>query len=258
MPFAKDGKITHLVHYPDQVVIYYEGGVAIWSKSSFDQHPVAVGQCYQSDDHLMDTSTYDALLEKAYRWLAIRDYPYMEMQHKLSDAIDDTAMVEHVLQTLVERHLINDTTYAQHQFEKVIEMGYGSLHLRAVLIDKGIPLPIVEEVVTRYDDTTERQLAESLVREWLHISTLRQKAPASFAASLLNRLKTRGFKDDILLDMQESILQAARQQSVYDVAAQLEVYQRLQFSAYKMSAKLRALGYDEDVIVQMVEEVRHD
>lgn len=258
MPFARDGKITLIVHYPDQVVIYYEGGVAIWAKSSYDDHPVAVGQHYQMDAHLTDTSTYETLLEKAYRWLAIRDYPYMEMQHKLRDAVDDLPTVEQVLQTLVERHLIDDATYAQHQLDKVKEMGYGSLHLRAVLLEKGIPLPLVEEVMTQYDDATERQLADALVKDWLHISTLRQKAPASFAASLLNRLKTRGFKDDILLDMQESILAATRQQSVYDVAVQLEVFKRLQFSVYKMSAKLRALGYDEGVIVQMVEEVRHD
>lgn len=258
MPSEKNGKITHLMQYPAQVVIYYEGGVSVWSKDAFQRHPVEVGQYYLPDEHDTDSSSYDALLAKAYQWLAIRDYPYIEMQRKLADATPDAHLVDPVMKTLIERHLIDDEQYAYHQLEKAKEMGYGSLHLKSVLIEKGIPTHLVENVVSAYDEAEERQLAHTLIGEWMRIAALRQKAPAPFAVSLLNRLKTRGFKEDILIDLQETILTETRRHSVYDIQSQLDVYKRLKFSAYKMSAKLRALGYDEDVIQQLIEEVHHD
>ena len=258
VPSARSGKIISIAHYPEQVVIYYEGGLALWPRTRFDNSPLKIGDEFYPEAHIEDGAAYQQVLTKAYQLLAIRDYPLQEMRHKLTDIPADPKVIESVLVTLIQRQLLDDQRYAEHQLAKVLEMGYGSLHLKSVLLEKGIPTDIVDAVVHLYDNQQETELAHRLVHEWVSIATLKQKSPANFASSLFNRLKTRGFRDDILSEIQEDVLRLARQHSVYDLNSQLEVYRRLKFSAYKMSAKLRALGYDEDTIHSIVQEVQND
>lgn len=258
MPYEKRGKILRIDLYPDQVAIFHDGGVSLLSRSDFDREPLHVGDNFQESDHVEETSTYQSLLDKCYQWLAIRDYPVHELRVKLKDHESNELIIERVMGYLLMRNLLNDETYANQQFNKVLELGYGSAHLKEVLKSKYIPDPIIESVVERYSHSQEYELAMTLLDEWRNVSTLQQKAPASFAGALMNRLKTRGFRIEILEALQEHIIQLARSNTKYSIEDQLQVYQRLQFSLHKQQQKLLQLGFDDDVIMRHLQEVHHD
>lgn len=258
MQSGKNGKIVRIDIYPDQVVVYFDGGVEILSKQHFDEHPFHVGDQFIANDQAMHTSTYDMGIEKAYQWLAIRDYPVHEMTMKLHDVINEKSVVEQVIHTLLQRGVINDHSYAHQQLTKVLEMGYGSTHLREVLTNKQIPNDIIDEVINAYSNQQEDELARTLINQWVNVSTLQQKAPSAFAGALMNRLKTRGFRSDTLEYLQEWIIELARAKTSYSISDQIKVFQRLKFSAAKQRQKLAQLGFDEEVISTHLQEVQYD
>jgi regulatory protein len=96
-----------------------------------------------------------------------------------------------VVADLTARGYLDDAAFARHWVAARTSRGYGPARLRAELLARGVPAPLIAAALTAGDDGSELERARAVARRRLPALQRRDRARA--AARLRDHLLRRGF-----------------------------------------------------------------
>jgi regulatory protein len=96
-----------------------------------------------------------------------------------------------VVADLTARGYLDDEAFARHWVATRAARGYGPARLRAELLARGVPAPLIDAALTGSDETSELERARAVARRRLPALLRRDRARA--AARLRDHLLRRGF-----------------------------------------------------------------
>lgn len=111
----------------------------------------------------------------ALNLLAYREHSRLELHHKLAQRGFAAALIDPVLERLVEQDLLNESRFAEIYAHSRADKGYGPLRIRMELRERGVPEETISGVLESLDDLWLPKLAElhrkRFAAEWPRSST---------------------------------------------------------------------------------------
>lgn len=98
----------------------------------------------------MSEDKYRAALDAAARQLSYRALSAKGLRDKLLDKGHDEQAVDYALAWLTERHLLDDTAYAESVVRSCARKGYGEMRIRQELTRRGVDRETAETVLTGF------------------------------------------------------------------------------------------------------------
>ncbi len=105
--------------------------------------------------------------QRAFRLLAMRARSEKELRAKLKEKGFDESVVEEVAARLRELNYLDDESFArQWAWNLAVNKLFGNRRIEASLLEKGIPQPLIRQVLTEVrKELTEREAAVLLIRK---------------------------------------------------------------------------------------------
>lgn len=127
-------------------------------------------------------------LEYAFWLLELRDRSISEMESKLRKKEFETEEIEKIMNFLIDKKFLDDKRFAENfvRFKKTIKP-VGKYYLRGKLLEKKVPMDIIEQVLSdQPDDLSE---VEEAADRWLkkHSSVSKEKIYEKLSRHLISR-----------------------------------------------------------------------
>lgn len=104
-------------------------------------------------------SNFRRAYQRALYLLDYRDYPYSEMQKKLTDTYKSERLVGEVMKKLTDNGFIDDKRYAEKYARKLVEIKhFGYQRALREITQKGIDRFTAEDALEPYSDTFDENL----------------------------------------------------------------------------------------------------
>ena len=131
--------------------------------------------------------------QRAFRLLAMRARSEKELRAKLKEKGFDESVVEEVTARLRELNYLDDESFARQWARNLaVNKLYGNRRIEASLLEKGIPQPLIRQVLTEVrEELTEREAVILLIRKKADNGTA--KMDDREKRRLIQRLMGKGF-----------------------------------------------------------------
>ena len=153
---------------------------------------------------LEESPEYDAALERAGRWLALRARTEQELSERLEQGGFTPGVVARVLARLKEVGLIDDAAFAREWIEeRTRRKDAGPVLLAAELRAKGVDEAVAALALDEaFPDESDRaaEVAAGLIGKWAELS------PAKQAARLASALARKGFSSEAVEEGLRAVL----------------------------------------------------
>ena len=179
-----------------------------------------VGQAL-SDAEVARLRTQDEV-EQAYgralNFLSYRPRSEAEVRRNLRKKELEHSVVEAVIDRLSGAGLLNDWEFARYWLENRLQFNPRGVHaLRQELWEKGVPDPVIGDVLADFDEEPlARRAAEAGARR------LVQLAPREFRQKLGAYLARRGFSYAVITPLVEEMLESSRDKALPDIESEEE------------------------------------
>ena len=123
-------------------------------------------------------SEMSAVEAKAIHFLTRREHGFDELKQKLCRTFDCTKSIESVLLALKSNNLQSDERFVESYTRHRCHLGYGPKRIQCELVQKGINVTVIEEVINLIDFDWIEKGKETLQKKWASPS-LKQRMFAS-------------------------------------------------------------------------------
>ncbi len=165
-----------------------------------------VGQTLSDDDvaRLQMQDEVERAYERALNFLSYRPRSEAEIRRNLRKKDVEDEIVGVVVKRLTRAGLLNDREFARYWVENRLQFNpRGTRALRHELWEKGVPAPIIADMLADFDEeATARKVAEAGVRRLAHLE------PRDFRRRLGAYLARRGFSYAVIEPLIEEMLEA--------------------------------------------------
>jgi regulatory protein len=148
--------------------------------------------------------------QRAFRLLAMRARSEKELRAKLKEKGFDESVVEEVTARLRELNYLNDESFArQWALNLAVNKLFGNRRIEASLLEKGIPQPLIRQVLTEVRaELTEQKAVILLIRKKLDSGARKidDREIRRLAQSLMGKGFPPGLVFDILKRAKEGLL----------------------------------------------------
>ena len=114
----------------------------------------------------MSEDKYHAALDAAAKQLSYRALSAKGLREKLLDKGHDEEAADYALAWLTERHLLDDTAYAESVVRSCARKGYGEMRIRQELTRRGVDRETAEAAMQSF--SADREQLCSLLDKRLH------------------------------------------------------------------------------------------
>ncbi len=136
--------------------------------------------------------------KKAFDFLGRRLHSYRELRLKLARKKYDKDLVDEILDQLKEKKFIDDFEFGkQYVEEKIRTKSWGKNKLRSELFKKGLSSEIIEEILTKEEDSLYLGKAIALAEKKLKILSKREYDNRQLTSKLYTFLYSKGYDYDI-------------------------------------------------------------
>jgi regulatory protein len=136
--------------------------------------------------------------KKAFDFLGRRLHSYRELRLKLARKKYDKDLVDEILDQLKEKKFIDDFEFGkQYVEEKIRTKSWGKNKLRSELFKKGLSSEIIEEILTKEEDSSYLGKAIALAEKKLKILYKREYDNRQLTSKLYTFLYSKGYDYDI-------------------------------------------------------------
>jgi regulatory protein len=150
----------------------------------------------------MKETSAESALNRALRLLRYRARSQDEIRSRLKLLGFAPSITEATLRKLVSLNLLNDASFARNwALTRIERRGYGPLRVARELRQKGIPQPLIEQVLREgfsAGDTTVAEKARRLLEKRFRGQDLRSGKELRRAAAFLQR---RGYPYAVIVDL---------------------------------------------------------
>jgi len=154
----------------------------------------------ESFDKLIQQNNFLKTKDAAFRLLARRLHSFQELKTKLLHKKYEIAIIEEVLFDLKSKNLLDDKKFADEFFnEKFSKKKIGKNRIRIALINKGVPRPIIDEVISSADDNTNLENAHSLAVKKINLLKDKVLDKRKIRSKIYSYLNMRGFESDVIM-----------------------------------------------------------
>lgn len=187
------GKVTALrfqKRNKERVNVYIDGRFA-FGLAAIEAARLRVGQTLSDEDiaRLRERDEVEQGYEYALNFLSYRPRSEAEVRRNLRSKNLDDEVIEAVVERLTRAGLLNDREFASYWVENRLQFNpRGSQALRHELWEKGVPEPIIAEVLEQVDEEALVRQAAAAISE-----KLGSLPPREFRRKLESRLLRRGF-----------------------------------------------------------------
>lgn len=123
-------------------------------------------------EELHNKSRFRRAYRRACYLLDTREYSYALMYRKLMQTYDDRELCKKVMEQLVQCGAVNDKRYAERLAEYLIQgKHYGIFRVRQEMLRKGLDKRLVEQTLSRFEDSAEDYISEVLAKKYGRILT---------------------------------------------------------------------------------------
>ena len=147
--------------------------------------------------------------QRAFRLLAMRARSEKELRAKLKERGFDESVVEEVAARLRELNYLDDESFARQWARNLaVNKLFGNRRIEASLMEKGIPQPLIRQVLTEVrKELTEQEAIILLIRKKLDSGTRRidDREKRRLAQSLMGKGFPPGLIFDILKRSKEGL-----------------------------------------------------
>lgn len=148
--------------------------------------------------------------QRAFRLLAMRARSEKELRAKLKEKGFDESVVEEVAARLRELNYLDDESFARQWARNLaVNKLFGDRRIEASLMEKGIPQPLIRQVVTEVrEELTEQKAVILLIRKKVvnGARKIDDRERRRLAQSLMGRGFSPGLVFDILNRSKEGLL----------------------------------------------------
>lgn len=152
------------------------------------------------DRHSVEEFQYAEIVLNAYRQairkLRMKDYTRKEMLQFFQRQEDlPTQAIEGLLKDLEAKGYINDIRYIHQKIEKMHYALMGKNYIRNALVNKGLPLEEIEEVLDAYDDEEEAKKALKMAEKLK--TSVNDKSSKMKVQTIIRKLISLGFESSV-------------------------------------------------------------
>jgi regulatory protein len=143
---------------------------------------------------LEQAEEYHTLKKKCLRYLGRRDHAAFELKQKLGEKGFSEASIDHVIEELASKKLINDKEFAlKFAADKTEFKKWGPRKIEAALFKKGLPKPLIDNAIKKAaENLPQHQICVDLaLKRSRHF--LREDDPYKRKQKIYNYLAGRGF-----------------------------------------------------------------
>jgi regulatory protein len=148
-----------------------------------------------------EVSPYEKAKQRAFRLLAMRARSEKELRGKLREKGFDESVVEEVAERLGELNYLDDESFAR-QWARNLALNklFGNRKIEAGLMEKGIPQPLIRQVLTEVrQELPEQEAIILLIRK--KVDTSNGKLDDREKRRLAQRLMGKGFPPGLVFDI---------------------------------------------------------
>ena len=189
----------------NRVNVYIDGQFA-FGLAAIEAAHLRVGQTLSDDDvaRLQMQDGVERAYERALNFLSYRPRSEAEVRRKLRKKNMEEEVVEAVVERLTRAGLLNDREFARYWVENRRQFNpRGARALRHELREKGVPAPVIADVLADLDEeVTARRAAEAGARRLAHLE------PGDFRRRLGAYLARRGFSYAVIEPLVEEMFEA--------------------------------------------------
>lgn len=189
----------------NRVNVYIDGQFA-FGLAVIEASHLRVGQTLSDDDvaRLQMQDEVEQAYERALNFLSYRPRSEAEVRRKLRKKNVEEEVIEAVVERLARAGLLNDREFARYWVENRRQFNpRGARALRHELREKGVPAPVIADVLSDLDEeVTARKAAETGARRLAHLE------PGDFRRRLGAYLARRGFSYAVIEPLVEEMLEA--------------------------------------------------
>jgi regulatory protein len=189
----------------NRVNVYIDGQFA-FGLAAIEAAHLRVGQTLSDDDvaRLQMQDEVEQAYERALNFLSYRPRSEAEVRRKLRKKNMEEQIVEAVVERLTRAGLLNDREFARYWVENRRQFNpRGARALRHELWEKGVPAPVIADVLADLDEeVTARRAAETGARRLAHLE------PGDFRRRLGAYLARRGFSYAVIEPLVEEMFEA--------------------------------------------------
>lgn len=204
------GKITALrfqKRNKDRVNVYIDGRFA-FGLAAIEAARLRVGQALDDDDiaRLQAQDEVERAYARALDFLSYRPRSEAEVCRRLRKKEVDDACIDAVIERLKRAELLDDWEFARYWVKNRLQFRpRGVRALRHELWEKGVPEPVIADVLVDFDeDVAARKAAEAGARRLAHLD------PDDFRHRLSAYLARRGFSYGVVEPLIEEVLEMVR------------------------------------------------
>jgi regulatory protein len=159
---------------------------------------------------MKEAPPHEKAKQRAFRLLAMRARSEKELRAKLREKGFDVSVVEEVTARLRELNYLDDESFAR-QWARNLALNklFGNRRIEAGLVEKGIPLPLIRQVLTEVrEELTERKAIILLIRKKMDngAGKMDDRERRRLAQSLMGKGFPPGLVFDILNRSKEGLL----------------------------------------------------
>lgn len=197
MPSEKNGRVLTIDYFDTQVIVDYGNGRLIIDKTIFMDFPLSLGQTITTTEiqFYEQENKLRLLIDKALKWLKIRDYSTFEMRRKLA-LTDSPEMVEKAIEKLSQQRWLDDERYLNDFIDRAMREGKGPKRIQLELMDKWNDSTYEIKLSELYPIEKELEVARHLVHKWAPPMT--NVGNLKLVKSIQQKLLYRGFSDSVI------------------------------------------------------------
>jgi len=214
------GKITALrfqKRHRDRVNVYVDGRFALGLAAILAAH-LQVGQTLSGEDvaRLKAQDEAERAYGRALNFLSYRPRSEAEVRRNLRSKRIEDSIIEAVIDRLTQAGLLDDREFARYWVENRLQFRpKGVRALRQELRDKGVPAPVIDDVLADIDEeAAARKAARVGARRLMHLG------PADFRRKLGMYLARRGFSYAVIHPLVEEIVEESYDEVLSDVESE--------------------------------------
>ena len=148
--------------------------------------------------------------QRAFRLLAMRPRSEKEMRAKLKEKGFEESVIGEVAARLRELNYLDDESFARQWARNLaVNKLYGNRRIEASLVEKGIPQPLIRQVLTEVrEELSEREAVILLIRKKVDngAGNMDDREKRRLAQSLMGKGFPPGLVFDILKRSKEGVL----------------------------------------------------
>ncbi len=264
MPSASTGRqIAAIKPSKKKVWVYFSDSEKLGlSPSVFSDFYLYVGKTLSEKDYheLKNQNEIGALREYAYGLVAVRSYTAKQIGDKLYRKKATRAMVEAIVQDLLNHQLIDDAQYVRDFMEYAEAKHYGEYKIKQELLRDGISELIIDGI--DFDRPSEIQMASDLLegfeKKYAGLS-FRERQKRIYDAYLL-----RGFSSHVIEKVLDELKPKKETDELASLKRDFQKAMRLYSSRFKgyqlrehLIRNLAQKGYNYNDIETVMEDSKH-